>query len=167
EALGEAEGTVAEDAGRHRGERLAHRRNEVHRRDHVVERNARRDLDELRPALGEREDSTLGHVEDPLAARERLAGAPGDLVDGDDELPDRAVLLDPEPAVANVDVLALGGERAAEDNRLRGLGDVHEASGADQPVTELADVDVSLGVNLRERDDREVDAATVEKSNWL
>ena len=59
------------------------------------------------------------------------------------------------------DVEIAGRQRAAEDHALRVLADVDEAADADDPVAEAADVDVAFGVDLGEREEREIETAAI------
>ena len=108
----------------------------------------------------EREDRPLRDVADLLAPLPGETAVEGHLADRRHELLESALRDDPD-AVVDRDLEPLGRQRPDEVDPPGPRADVREPAGTADAALERVDVDVALGVDLGEREARDVEPATV------
>src|SRR6185369_1298628 len=124
--------------------------------------DARRNLDQLQPArVGQAQYAAFGDIQDALAAAAGFPATEGAVLDLTDELAHRAFAGDANLAAFELHRQVASREGADEHHGLGVLADVDEAAGAGQARTELADVEVALGIRLSEPQHGQVQAAAV------
>src|SRR5260221_3172615 len=128
--------------------------------DVPLEVDPRSDLGEDQAVVAEREDGPLRDVADLLPALTRELAVERDLLDTRDELAEGALPDDPDSAV-DIKLESLRRQRPDEVDPGRPGTDVWEAARATDTPLECVDVDVALGVDLGERQARDVEPATI------
>ena len=116
-----------------------------------------------RPCVGEPEHAALGHEQHLLAAAARVVGAERHLPDPVHELGMLAFGKDAHLPVLDRDVQSAGAEGPHEDQLLRVLADVDEATTAWRVPAELARVDVAARVALAKTQEGGIEAAAVDE----
>ena len=134
----------------------------MHPADDVgLEVDARGNLDHLEPRGCQRQHGPLRHIQHPLPLGQRRRSAKRHLLHRGDKLLHPPLADDLENAVADRHLEPPGGERAAEHEPARVLGDVDKAPHPHEPAVEAGDVHIPRRVDLRGPQGSEVEATAV------
>src|SRR5215831_4335636 len=159
---GQAHASGAEDARVHHLQFGGDARSEAHvRNDVALGIESRRDFYQFQSIGPDPKYGALRHEQSELIFGAPDIRAVADLLQFGHELPVPPFSANHRRAVLPADVEVTRGQRAAEDNASGVLADVDKAADPDDLVAETTDVDVSLGIDLREGQKREVQAAAV------
>src|SRR5215207_511510 len=150
---------------------MAHQQRNAGLCQHVTfEVDPRGDLDHGEPGLGQLDDATFGDVENVLPALTRHLTGEGDLGDLGNELGNRAVRDDVQPAIGDLDVLLAGSEVAGVDDLGCAGDDVVEAPDAGGDVRsggKVRDVHIPGAGNLQEGKHRHVETAALQQRELI
>src|SRR5829696_7714573 len=150
---------------------MAHQQRNAGLCQHVTfEVDPRGDLDHGEPGLGQLDDATFGDVENVLPASTRHLTGEGDLGDLGNELGNRAVRDDVQPAIGDLDVLLAGSEVAGVDDLGCAGDDVVEAPDAGGDVRsggKVRDVHIPGAGNLQEGKHRHVETAALQQRELI
>src|SRR5665647_319645 len=163
-------GSGAEDLGIHGPQLVGDDRLEAHVRKNIcLEIDPGGDLCQDDSFGGQLEHGSFRDTQNGLVDALRVFTGKGDLLHLLHELVNLSLTEDAHFTILHGNLQAAGGQRSAEDDLLRVLGDVDEPSTSRDPRSELAHIDVAASIHLSQSKEGGVHTAAVieVKLVWL